>query len=78
MKHKRLQREINASHILITLGKNPSKLEITESYNKCINARNRILNGEKFEAIAVEISEDPSVKDNLGNLGYFSAFRMVE
>lgn len=77
MKHKRLQREINASHILITLGTNPSKLEITESYNKCINARNRILNGEKFEAIAVEISEDPSVKDNLGNLGYFSAFKMV-
>jgi peptidyl-prolyl cis-trans isomerase SurA len=77
MKYKRLQKEINASHILVALGTNPSKLEKTNAYNKCMKARNRILNGEKFEAIAVEISEDPSVKNNLGNLGYFSAFRMV-
>jgi peptidyl-prolyl cis-trans isomerase SurA len=77
MKYQRLQREINASQIVVTLGTNPSKLEITEAYNKCIKARNRILNGEKFQAIAVEISEDPSVKINLGHLGYFSAFKMV-
>jgi clan AA aspartic protease (TIGR02281 family) len=77
MKYKRLQREINASHILVSLGTNPTKVEITEAYNKCLKARNRILNGEKFEAIAVEISEDPSVKNNLGYLGYFSAFKMV-
>ena len=39
--------------------------------------RNRILAGESFEDVAMAYSDDPSAKNNKGNLGWFSAFRMV-
>lgn len=77
MKYQRLKKEINASHILIKLGTNPTNYEVTEAYNKSIDIRNKILNGEKFEEVALEYSDDPSVKENKGYLGFFSAFRMV-
>ncbi|MDP5092115.1 MAG: peptidylprolyl isomerase, partial [Polaribacter sp.] len=55
------------------------------AFNKIKNIREKILKGEDFEKVAVEFSEDPSAKGdpasgregNKGNLGYFSAFRMV-
>lgn len=68
--------EIKASHILIKL--NPRKPEDTVAqYAKIIEARKKILAGEKFENVAKEYSQDPSVVKNEGNLGYFSAFNMV-
>lgn len=77
MKYQRLQKEINASHILVALSENSTKTEELAAYNKILTARNRILNGEKFESVALEISDDNTVKENLGNLGFFSAFKMV-
>ena len=34
-------------------------------------------NGTSFEELAIQFSEDPSVKTNKGNLGYFKVFSMV-
>ena len=39
--------------------------------------RNRALKGEDFGQLAQQHSNDPSAKTNFGDLGYFSAFRMV-
>ncbi len=73
----RTKNELKASHILIQLPKNATPKDTALAYNKIIDARNKILSGNSFESVAAEISEDPSAKRNGGNLGYFSAFKMV-
>ena len=40
--------------------------------------RERLKNGEDFEQLALEYSEDPSVKNNKGDLGYFTRGSMVK
>ncbi|PWG05000.1 peptidylprolyl isomerase [Polaribacter aquimarinus] len=77
--------EVKAKHILIRTSKDALPKDTLLAYNKILKIRERIVNGEGFEKVAVETSEDPSAKDdpntgrkgNEGNLGYFSAFNMV-
>ena len=81
----RTKNEVKAKHILIRTPKIATPKDTLEAYTKIVEIRNRILNGEDFEAVAEETSEDPSARDdvkrkrkgNKGNLGYFSAFKMV-
>jgi peptidyl-prolyl cis-trans isomerase SurA len=81
----RTKNEVKAKHILILLSKEATPKDTLIAYNKILKLRERILEGENFEAIAAEFSEDRSAqndpqtgrKGNGGNLGYFSAFRMV-
>ncbi len=69
--------EIKAKHILIRIKKNATPADTLKAYHKIIEARKKVLAGVSFEKVAREMSEDPSAKNNGGNLGYFSAFRMV-
>lgn len=75
--YDRMLKEVNASHILIRMKKDASPEDTLKIYNKILDARNRIVNGESFEEVAKELSHDPSAKDNGGNLGYFTVFQMV-
>ena len=73
----RMQYDVEASHILIKLDPNASPKDTLDAYNKIMKARKRLIDGEAFEIVAKEMSEDPSVKDNGGYLGFFTAFQMV-
>ena len=81
----RTKNEVKAKHILIRTLNDATPKDTLISYNKITTIRNRIINGENFEKVAVETSEDSSAQDNVqkgiegnkGNLGYFSAFNMV-
>jgi peptidyl-prolyl cis-trans isomerase SurA len=81
----RTKNQVKAKHILIRMSKEATPKDTLIAYNKIFKLRERILNGEKFEVVAAESSEDRSAKDdpktgrkgNGGNLGYFSAFNMV-
>jgi len=75
--YKRLQKEVNASHILILVDENASPADTLAAYNKTKAIRERIMKGEDFGTVAAEVSQDPSGKENKGNLGYFTSFRMV-
>ncbi len=75
--YQRSLKEIRASHILITCDENATPEDTLKAYNKIVEIRNRIVKGEDFGKLAGELSQDPSAKDNKGDLGYFSAFRMV-
>lgn len=73
----RLLKEVRASHILITVDENAAPTDTLKVYNQVLDIRKKIIAGENFEAAAQKYSQDPSAKENKGDLGYFSAFRMV-
>lgn len=71
--------EVRASHILVKCDANASAADTLKAYNRAMEMRNRILSGQDFATVAKgkDGSDDPSAKDNGGDLGYFSAFDMV-
>ncbi len=81
----RTKNEVKAKHILVRTPKMASPKDTLEAYNKILKIRDRIIKGEDFETVAEELSEDESARNdvksgrvgNKGNLGYFSAFKMV-
>ncbi len=75
--YERMQSEVNASHILIAVASNASPQDTLYQYNKALQIRERILKGEPFNSVARATSDDPSVNQNNGDLGYFTAFQMV-
>lgn len=75
--YQRAQKEIKAAHILFMVDENASPEDTLKAYKKAVEVREKALKGENFGDLAVKYSEDPSAKENKGELGYFSAFRMV-
>ncbi|MFY7811006.1 MAG: peptidylprolyl isomerase, partial [Flavobacterium sp.] len=69
--------DINASHILINCAENAKPADTLLAYKKVMDIYNQLKKGEDFGKLATSLSEDPSAKENKGNLGYFSAFRMI-
>ena len=67
--YERKKYEVKASHLLISKG--------GDTYKKALKIREEIIKSGDFEAAAEKYSEDPSVKDNKGSLGYFTVFQMV-
>ena len=76
--YSRMLIDISASHILFSLNENDSKEDKDNVYNKALEIRQSIINGEiSFSKAAVKNSDDESALTNKGNLGYFTAFMMV-
>ena len=75
--YERLKTEIRASHILISVAEDASPSDTLKAYKKTQNIRQEIIDGANFAEIARAKSDDPSAKDNSGDLGYFSALYMV-
>lgn len=75
--YHRMQYEVRASHILVRVKPDAIPEDTAYAYKKAINLRNRILRGEPFHIVAKGSSDDPSVKNNAGDLGYFTVFQMV-
>ena len=75
--YKRSQTEVNASHILIFSKPNAIPKDTVAAYNKIVEAYKLILAGEDFSVVAKKYSQDPSVAQNGGEIGYFSALQMV-
>ncbi len=77
--YNRLKEDIRASHILVKVAENALPKDTLDAYNKIMKIRARIVKGEDFNKVAAEkgISDDPSAKDNGGDLGYFTALQMV-
>jgi peptidyl-prolyl cis-trans isomerase SurA len=77
--YNRTSTEVRCSHILIKLDPNASPKDTLDAYNRLLGLKARIEKGEDFAAVAKSKlgSEDPSVVNNGGDLGYFTAFQMV-
>ena len=76
---ERKQEEVRARHILVSCSAQANRADTMKAWKRANAMRTRILNGEDFEAVALSKagSDDPSVRDNGGDLGWFSAFQMV-
>jgi len=75
--YQRLGEEIKVSHILIGVKPDAPASDTIKAYNRAMDVYTKAKEGEAFEKLAIEFSEDPSVKVNNGSLGYFTALQMV-
>ena len=75
--YNRLNKEVNASHILINFPSNPTPKDTLEAYTKASDILKKAKSGIDFKTLAYDYSQDPSVERNGGNLGYFGVFKMV-
>lgn len=75
--YDRMLFDVKASHILVKIDEKSTDSE-NEALKKITAIRNEIINTRiTFSDAATRYSEDPSAKDNNGNLGFFTAFMMV-
>ena len=87
--YDRKKLDLRASHIYFRVKPDATPQDTLNAYNKALEAREKILKGERFDNVVMEYSEDPSAKDreataqhpftkgNRGDLGYFTVFDMV-
>ncbi|MCP9612174.1 peptidylprolyl isomerase [Coprobacter tertius] len=75
--YDRLKEEIKVSHILFNVNPGSSVEEKEKVHGRALEVLNKIRNGADFNKMADEYSEDPSVRQNHGNLGYITGFRTV-
>lgn len=75
--YDRLNKDVRASHILLKLEDNSLPKDTLAVYNRIMKLRDMIMKGADFNKIARDSSEDPSAKENGGDLGYFTGMQMV-
>lgn len=75
---ERSKEELNTSHILLMVSQGANPKDTLKAYNRLLSIRKQITSGSiKFDAAAFKYSEDPSAKNNRGNLNWMSVFYMV-
>lgn len=76
--YDRMQWEVKASHILVSVAPNAKPEDSLAAYQKISEIRSKIVkDGKSFAELAMSSSEDPSAKKNKGDLGYFTALQMI-
>jgi peptidyl-prolyl cis-trans isomerase SurA len=75
--YDRLQKDVRASHILLNLALDALPKDTLATYNRAIKIRDLIMKGADFAKVARDSSNDPSAKENGGDLGYFTGMQMV-
>ena len=73
---ERGQKDIRLAHILIPLPKNALPIDTLKAYEKVMAAYAALKKGKKFGEVALQYSEDPSVKTNGGDIGYITVFTL--
>ncbi|MBE0646993.1 MAG: peptidylprolyl isomerase [Bacteroidales bacterium] len=86
---ERSKQDVRASHIFVRVTPDALQEDTLAAWEKISSIRQRLNDGENFEALAFELSDDPSARDreanaqhpfikgNKGDLGYFTVFDMV-
>jgi len=70
---REIPERVSASHILVALDGRTDE----EALARLTDISERLAKGGDFNELAVEFSDDPSAKNNKGNLGYFAKSAMV-
>ncbi len=72
--YDRKAEEVEVSHILVRIAESGTSADTLQAYNKALAIWKRAQK-EDFEVLAREVSEDPSVTQNGGYVGWISAMR---
>ncbi len=75
--YERMQKDIKVSHIMIRLSENAPPEDTLKSWKKIQHVYKQLNRGTDFETAALKYSEDPSVKNNKGHLGWINVFHTV-
>lgn len=73
----RMQEEVNAAHILISVAEDASPADTLAAYQTITDLRKQALAGVDFATLARSRSQDATTAQNGGNLGYINAFGVV-
>lgn len=77
MSYQRMAHPRRAAHITIQCPMNSDEAATAEALAKIEAARERVVKGEDFSKVALEVSTDPGVQENQGELGWITPFRYV-
>jgi len=69
--------QVRASHILVTVAADATEEQVGEKKKAADAILARVKGGEAFDKLASELSEDPSAKQNAGDLNFFTREQMV-
>ena len=69
--------QVRASHILIAVPADATEAQVGEKKKLAEAISVRVKGGEAFDKLAAELSEDPSAKQNSGDLNFFTREQMV-
>lgn len=75
--YERSKKEISVNHIMLKINAKTTPKDTLKMLKILQKARQEILQGKSFSNVAKQYSQDPSVKENGGNLGYFTVFQMT-
>lgn len=76
--YDRLKKDVHASHILLQMKQDALPKDTLMAYNRIMKIRDMIVKSKMdFNKVARDSSEDPSAKENGGDLGYFTGMQMV-
>ncbi len=75
--YKRKQHVLEASHILLQWPKDATAKDSLAVYQRAVAIKKEIDEGMSFQAAALKYSDDPSVTENQGQLGWFGPFKMI-
>lgn len=69
--------EVKASHLLLVCDENTPQNTVDSLYGRMQEFQHEVEQGADFDSLARKYSQDPSARQNAGDLGYFSALQMV-
>ncbi|NOZ34581.1 MAG: hypothetical protein GXO80_04695 [Chlorobi bacterium] len=73
---ERNKKEIKLDIIFTKLPRDATPEDTLKAYNKSLKIRERLMNGENFDSVAVATSDDRAVKKNKGHLSYLKPLRI--
>ena len=71
---KRSEKDVHLSHIYVGLPFNASGDDQQKAQAKINQAYSLLLKGESFDKVAIELSDDPAVASNKGDIGFITSF----
>lgn len=75
--HERHQYEVHAQHLLLTCDDKTPQASVDSIHQVILDLQQEVKQGADFSELARQYSQDPSAKQNAGDLGYFTTMQMV-